>query len=324
MRSLHDKSKVYRFIFIALLVFALVWGHGFCFEVQACNYEELSVSQTFTVKAKSGLSVPQASFTYTLKAKDGLAPLPEGSKDGVYRFTLTGKASQQICIDFPKKGKYEYILSLESYAYNAGDSLEYVYDQRTYEITVLAWEYQGKVIGKTRQIKGDDGYKYDSVAYNHTYNGPPPAYFRIWVGCCMPCDKSNPSPPPAKPLGRVLKFLETGFAKTGEILTSSWIIWLIGLLAVLLVLLLIYKWWREHKDRRAAAESSSSAAETPPTDAETPPTDAETPSAAESSSSAAETPPTDAEMPTAAAEPTSVTAETPLTDEAEKVPSEDD
>ena len=166
MRSLHDKSKVYRFIFIALLVFALVWGHGFCFEVQACNYEELSVSQTFTVKAKSGLSVPQASFTYTLKAKDGLAPLPEGSKDGVYRFTLTGKASQQICIDFPKKGKYEYILSLESYAYNAGDSLEYVYDQRTYEITVLAWEYQGKVIGKTRQIKGDDGYKYDSVAYN--------------------------------------------------------------------------------------------------------------------------------------------------------------
>lgn len=304
MRSLHDKSKVYRFIFIALLVFALVWGHGFCFEVQACNYEELSVSQTFTVKAKSGLSVPQASFTYTLKAKDGLAPLPEGSKDGVYRFTLTGKASQQICIDFPKKGKYEYILSLESYAYNAGDSLEYVYDQRTYEITVLAWEYQGKVIGKTRQIKGDDGYKYDSVAYNHTYNGPPPAYFRIWVGCCMPCDKSNPSPPPAKPLGRVLKFLETGFAKTGEILTSSWIIWLIGLLAVLLVLLLIYKWWREHKDRRAAAESSSSAAETPPTESKMPTT-------------------ADEQVSTAA-EPAAAATETPPTDEAEKVPAEDD
>ena len=315
MRSLHDKSKVYRFIFIALLVFALVWGHGFCFEVQACNYEELSVSQTFTVKAKSGLSVPQASFTYTLKAKDGLAPLPEGSKDGVYRFTLTGKASQQICIDFPKKGKYEYILSLESYAYNAGDSLEYVYDQRTYEITVLAWEYQGKVIGKTRQIKGDDGYKYDSVAYNHTYNGPPPAYFHIWVGCCMPCDKSNPSSPPAKPLGKVLKFLETGFAKTGEILTSSWIIWLIGLLAVLLVLLLIYKWWREHKDRRAAAEMAS-VAEMPPTAAE--------------SAAAAETPPTESKMPTTADEQVSTAAEpaaaaeTPPTDEAEKVPSEDD
>ena len=315
MRSLHDKSKVYRFIFIALLVFALVWGHGFCFEVQACNYEELSVSQTFTVKAKSGLSVPQASFTYTLKAKDGLAPLPEGSKDGVYRFTLTGKASQQICIDFPKKGKYEYILSLESYAYNAGDSLEYVYDQRTYEITVLAWEYQGKVIGKTRQIKGDDGYKYDSVAYNHTYNGPPPAYFHIWVGCCMPCDKSNPSSPPAKPLGKVLKFLETGFAKTGEILTSSWIIWLIGLLAVLLVLLLVYKWWREHKDRRAAAEMAS-VAEMPPTAAE--------------SAAAAETPPTESKMPTTADEQVSTAAEpaaaaeTPPTDEAEKVPSEDD
>ena len=157
-----------------------------------------------------------------------------------------------------------YRLSLESYAYNAGDSLEYVYDLRTYEITVLAWEYQGKVIGKTRQIKGDDGYKYDSVAYNHTYNGPPPAYFHIWVGCCMPCDKSNPSSPPAKPLGKVLKFLETGFAKTGEILTSSWIIWLIGLLAVLLVLLLVYKWWREHKDRRAAVEMAS-VAEMPPT-----------------------------------------------------------
>lgn len=302
MRSLHDKSKVYRFIFIALLVFALVWGHGFCFEVQACNYEELSVSQTFTVKAKSGLSVPQASFTYTLKAKDGLAPLPEGSKDGVYRFTLTGKASQQICIDFPKKGKYEYILSLESYAYNAGDSLEYVYDQRTYEITVLAWEYQGKVIGKTRQIKGDDGYKYDSVVYNHTYNGPPPAYFRIWVGCCMPCDKSNPSSPPAKPLGKVFKFLETGFAKTGEILTSSWIIWLIGLLVVLLVFLLVYKWWRERKDRRAVAETASVA--------ETPPTESKMPTTAD-------------EQVSTAAEPAAA-AETPPTDEAEKVPSEDD
>lgn len=315
MRSLHDKSKVYRFIFIALLVFALVWGHGFCFEVQACNYEELSVSQTFTVKAKSGLSVPQASFTYTLKAKDGLAPLPEGSKDGVYRFTLTGKASQQICIDFPKKGKYEYILSLESYAYNAGDSLEYVYDQRTYEITVLAWEYQGKVIGKTRQIKGDDGYKYDSVAYNHTYNGPPPAYFHIWVGCCMPCDKSNPSSPPAKPLGKVLKFLETGFAKTGEILTSSWIIWLIGLLVVLLVFLLVYKWWRERKDRRAVAETAS-VAETPPTESEASPE--------------SKTPPTESKMPTTADEQVSTAAEpaaaaeTPPTDEAEKVPSEDD
>lgn len=315
MRSLHDKSKVYRFIFIALLVFALVWGHGFCFEVQACNYEELSVSQTFTVKAKSGLSVPQASFTYTLKAKDGLAPLPEGSKDGVYRFTLTGKASRQICIDFPKKGKYEYILSLESYAYNAGDSLEYVYDQRTYEITVLAWEYQGKVIGKTRQIKGDDGYKYDSVAYNHTYNGPPPAYFHIWVGCCMPCDKSNPSSPPAKPLGKVLKFLETGFAKTGEILTSSWIIWLIGLLVVLLVFLLVYKWWRERKDRRAVAETAS-VAETPPTESEASPE--------------SKTPPTESKMPTTADEQVSTAAEpaaaaeTPPTDEAEKVPSEDD
>lgn len=76
-------------------------------------------------------------FTYKIEPIDG-APLPQGSKNGAFLFTIeaapgsTVKGTMDLKIAFPKAGVYEYKVS----SYEKTKYIGFTYEKRTYNITV--------------------------------------------------------------------------------------------------------------------------------------------------------------------------------------------
>lgn len=93
---------------------------------------EMPYQQTF--RNPSGATV-ESTFDYQITAGDPSSPMPEGTTDGVYRFTLEGSTSGQLDLDIPfsKPGYYHYNVEGNEVQKKAG----YTYDTRTYTVMVM-------------------------------------------------------------------------------------------------------------------------------------------------------------------------------------------
>lgn len=75
----------------------------------------LAAGQPLPVSQSASNGAKTAAVTYTLTAADPGAPMPQGARDGVFSFTMTGSAQSTIpAIEPDRPGVWRYTLSAES------------------------------------------------------------------------------------------------------------------------------------------------------------------------------------------------------------------
>lgn len=125
------------------------------------------VKQVFTVTQGTA---PQGGdvFSYELSPVTPGAPMPEGSKDGIYSFSMSG--SQELLLDgitYTKVGDYEYRI---------GQTVEYRkegygYDERAYILAVSVGNKEGGGLRAELILKNGAGEKTEKAAFENTYAG---------------------------------------------------------------------------------------------------------------------------------------------------------
>lgn len=127
----------------------------------------IPVIQTFYIESDSPASPIQVG-TYELSAENSDFPMPEGSKNGRFEFSLTGNnATSEINILFEKTGIYHYTLKQIT-----EDAEDCSYDRNIYTITVYvvntpAGQFSSQIVvengkaGKCAEICFENHYRND-------------------------------------------------------------------------------------------------------------------------------------------------------------------
>lgn len=106
-------------------------------------------------------------FEIVVKALDALAPMPEGARDGVIRYTLKGSGSVSFAFASSACGEYEY----EIYQ-NTGNMSGYSYDDARYLLRVRIIETgSGKLKSSVVIEKTDGGAKSTGAVFTNKYSG---------------------------------------------------------------------------------------------------------------------------------------------------------
>lgn len=117
----------------------------------------LRVEQNFTQPA-GALADDQASYTLTAKASG--TPMPSGSADGVYAFTVSGTDHIELpAISFPAYGTYVYEIAQATPA-----ATGYTYDNEVYTVTVYYEASYMELITTNRA-----GQKVTVIQFSHAY-----------------------------------------------------------------------------------------------------------------------------------------------------------
>ena len=111
-------------------------------------------------------------YEYCMVAGSDNAPMPEGTVDGRYCWTMTGTVNQTVDFDFPVEGglSYEYTL----YQHVTDEQANYTYDSTTYKVRVYALGYDAEGNLNTKALFYDEqGNKSWDPVWTVTYKAPP-------------------------------------------------------------------------------------------------------------------------------------------------------
>ena len=122
----------------------------------------LPVRQSFT----SNVSDADDTFSYVLTAITKNAPMPDGSVDGKYTFTLSGSVSQTLRLSAQQQGYYEYTLRQVV----SEEKQSYTYDTTTYRIGVSIRDSESADgLTSILVIEKTDGTKTDELRFANAY-----------------------------------------------------------------------------------------------------------------------------------------------------------
>ncbi len=122
----------------------------------------LPVRQSFT----SNVSGADDTFAYVLTAITENAPMPDGSVNGKYAFSLSGSSGRTLCLSTQQQGYYEYTLRQVV----SEEKQNYTYDTTAYHIGVSIRGSEG-ADGLTSivVIEKTDGTKTDELQFANAY-----------------------------------------------------------------------------------------------------------------------------------------------------------
>lgn len=121
----------------------------------------LTVEQFFTTSAAGVSDV----FPYELITGNSANPMPAGSVNGVYPFTVSGTGSVKINIDFTDTGVYSYTIRRNP---SATDISGYVYDNTVYRITITVTRQSGGTLTLVTVSNAGTG-KSAAIRFSHSY-----------------------------------------------------------------------------------------------------------------------------------------------------------
>ena len=107
-------------------------------------------------------------FDYQLKAEDSSYPMPSGSSDGKYTFSLTSSASSSLSISFSESGVYKYTLSQ---VIPSSRISRVTYDEKVYNVTISVKSSSGGLISDVYISESGSSYKTDSARFVNSYLG---------------------------------------------------------------------------------------------------------------------------------------------------------
>lgn len=125
---------------------------------------DLSYRQTF--QNPSGADV-ENTFDYQITPMDAATPMPEDSKDGVYRFSLKGNTSGSLKLDIPytKPGYYHY----EVQGYAPDKKEDYTYDKHIYKLMVMVLNKNNGLEMGAMTIQDPDLAKFAALEFRTGY-----------------------------------------------------------------------------------------------------------------------------------------------------------
>ena len=129
---------------------------------------ELPVSQLFTVENSNNESIPMNfnEFQYTLTAKEPGNPMPEGSTDGAYGFTIKGEREMDLPpMVFQSTGRYQYQLEQTG----IGTNSRYTYDREVYTITVYIKNQADGGLSAEVTAARSNGEKVERMVFHNLY-----------------------------------------------------------------------------------------------------------------------------------------------------------
>lgn len=128
----------------------------------------LTVRQMFELKNQPEDAKPAG--TYLFQASDKNIPMPEGSRNGEYSFSLTGeKAETTLVISYSEAGIYHYQI-----LQTTKDKKMYTYDRSIYQVTVYVEKGDnGKLIPQVI-VEKEDGKKYGNIEFHNSCTGTVP------------------------------------------------------------------------------------------------------------------------------------------------------
>lgn len=128
----------------------------------------LTVRQSFEVKnPEKDLDL---TGTYAFQALDAEAPMPEGTKEELYSFSLNGEqAETTISLQYGTAGIYQYQLFQTT-----EEKESYQYDRSCYEITVYVKNGSNGQLIPQVIVEKADGKKYGELEFQNAYQGKEP------------------------------------------------------------------------------------------------------------------------------------------------------
>lgn len=127
---------------------------------------DLPVKQTFVVH-NQGTTKVNLTGTYELSATDESTPMPDGSKDGKYIFTIDGADAQAtLSTSYAKTGTYNYTLK----QITTGTD-NYSYDRSSYTITVYIKNGNAGNLNYQVIVKNEDNEKCGEILFRNSYKG---------------------------------------------------------------------------------------------------------------------------------------------------------
>lgn len=140
----------------------------------------LPVEQTFSTNLTGVDNV----FHYVLRAEETGAPMPDGSVNGEYAFTLRGNTSIDLQFNASQVGTYHYTLTQDVI-----DAEEwYEYDRRQYTVMLQVYVGSDGRLTSVLLIYNPAGEKVESAVFSNRYASPAP-----------PADPISPTSPITPP-----------------------------------------------------------------------------------------------------------------------------
>lgn len=211
------KSK--RIIALAALLFSfLSFSVSQVFAASDMAEVPLTVKQSFVVKNPA--KEMDFTGTYEFCTTDEEAPMPEGTKEGIYSFSLNGEqAETTIDLQYLHAGVYHYQLEQTT-----AEKKGYQYDKSCYDIMVYVKNGDNGELISQVVAKNEDGEKCGELEFLNSYQGKKPGAF-------APSDPSKPNKP----------------VKTGD---TTHIMVYVGIAAGSLFLILALVYFRKHRQKK--------------------------------------------------------------------------
>lgn len=124
----------------------------------------LPVEQTFS----TNLTGVDNTFRYVLRADEPGAPMPNGSVNGEYAFTLRGNTSIELQFNASQAGTYHYTLAQDV----SGAEEWYEYDRRQYTVMLEVYLDSDNRLSTVLLIYNPAGEKVESVVFSNRYAQP--------------------------------------------------------------------------------------------------------------------------------------------------------
>lgn len=157
--KLTDLKKV-KIILLVMIVF-LSYQRPVLAAVDYTNVK-IPVQQIFSSEAEK----VSDEFSYVMTTNQNEAPMPEGSRNLQYFWTMKNNVGAEIVMKVRKVGRYQYKI------YQTSEKKDnYLYDQNSYVVIVEAFYDQEDQLKVAIVVKNDKGEKVERITFENSYIG---------------------------------------------------------------------------------------------------------------------------------------------------------
>ena len=168
MKNVYRKAcDINRYVLWLFVAFAVIISLLFPLTAHAAADSvmlSLRVGQEF--KTNSSASNVSTACSYTLTSLDAKNPMPAGSVNGSYFFTLSGTVTETVgAITFINTGIYKYTVK----ANTASPAVGYTYDNQIYTVSIYVSRQSDDNLKTEIIVEKSNGTKVNNIYFNHNY-----------------------------------------------------------------------------------------------------------------------------------------------------------
>lgn len=156
------KGLMYKSIILIMVCMYILFTHGLSSYAQSAVHIRIPVQQVLEESEKlSG----EKKFEYILESEEPETPMPEGSSEKSYTFSLEGNTQSDLLIEMNNVGIYSYKLKQS----NVSEKKEWLTDERVYDIEVYVKNGQDNELTPVVIIKNNENDKPERAVFVNRY-----------------------------------------------------------------------------------------------------------------------------------------------------------